>query len=128
MKKNSFALLVLTLVLVVVAAIVWCVGGSQVRINAHATYDRAAVEEAMNKAGFKNPVLLETNRTSVEVQTGAMSDSALKAAADKLLASVQVTNPDAELVFVGEGPGADEDRQQNGQRNPKALHDLFPSF
>ncbi len=109
MKKNSSLPLILTLILVVAAVIVWCAGGvqgkdvnggAQVRINAHGSYDRAAVEEAMNQSGLKNPVLLESNRTAIEVQASAMKAEQLSAAAEKLLASVKATNPDAELVYA----------------------------
>ena len=109
MKKNSSLPLILTVALVVVAAIVWIAGGVQgkelnggalVRINAHGSYDAASVEEAVNKAGFKNPVILDSNRTAIEVQTGAMSADKLSAAADKLLSAVKATNADAELVYA----------------------------
>ena len=109
MKKPNSLPLMIAIALVVVAAIVWIAGGVQgkdlsagalVRINAHATYDRAVVEQAMNKAGFRNPTLLETNRTAIEVQTGSMSQDKLAAAADSFLAAVKATNPDAELVYA----------------------------
>jgi len=75
-------------------------GGCAVSINVGSTYDAETVKGYVASAGFNSPVILEASKTTVELETGAMAEDALSAAADKLLASVQADYAGAALVYA----------------------------
>ncbi len=109
MKKNSALILAVSVVLLAVALIMMGTGfvsgklangGCSVRIEVGESYDAEVAKGYVEAAGFANPVIMESNRTAIEVETSAMSAEKLTAAADKLLASVQADHASAELSYA----------------------------
>jgi len=109
MKKNVSVALIAAVVLLAVALVVMGTvglntkltdGGCAVHISVGASYDADSVKALVASTGFNSPVVLESVKTSIELETGAMAQEELAAAAEKLLASVQADYPEASLVYA----------------------------
>lgn len=109
MKKKMSIVLAITAVLLAVALIMMATirlegkltkGGCAVRVNVGSSYDEDIVKSYVASAGFNRPVVLNSTRTALEIETGSMNATELNAASDKLLASMQVDYPQAQIVYA----------------------------
>ncbi|MDO4740358.1 MAG: hypothetical protein Q4A66_06795 [Eubacteriales bacterium] len=120
MKKNVSMFLIAAVVLLVAALVMKSTvglgskqtnGGCAVRIEVGSTYDEAAVPRYLEGAGFVRPVVLETGRTVIELETGAMAQEKLENSAQKLLAAVQAEYPAAVLAYAESFEAAQGERR-----------------